>query len=95
MLEQRFGRWLPGWLRDRFMIVEALIEAAKNNSDEALRALAAALPAIAIPGAIIGGILFGFATPTESAAVASVVAFALGMLVYRELRLLLLRRLDV
>jgi len=54
---------------------------------EALRALAEALPAIAIPGAIIGGILFGFATPTESAAVASVVAFALGMLVYRELRI--------
>jgi TRAP-type transport system large permease protein len=54
---------------------------------EALRALAEALPAIAIPGAIIGGILFGFATPTESAAVASVVAFVLGMLVYRELRI--------
>jgi tripartite ATP-independent transporter DctM subunit len=54
---------------------------------EALRALAAALPAVTIPGAIIGGILFGFATPTESAAVASVVALALGMLVYRELRL--------
>lgn len=27
MLEQRFGRWLPGWLRRRYMVVEALIEA--------------------------------------------------------------------
>src|SRR6056297_643284 len=54
---------------------------------QALRALAEAVPAVTIPAAIIGGVLFGFATPTESAAVASVVALLLGTLVYRELKL--------
>ena len=52
---------------------------------EAMRALAAATPALLIPLAIVGGILFGFATPTESAAVASFVAFVVGWLVYGEL----------
>jgi tripartite ATP-independent transporter DctM subunit len=52
---------------------------------EAGKALLYALPAMLIPAAIIGGIIGGVATPTESAAVASVVAFALGWLVYREL----------
>ncbi|TFL19058.1 TRAP transporter large permease [Jannaschia formosa] len=53
---------------------------------EALRALAACLPALTIPVAIIGGILLGIATPTESAAVASTIAFLVGWLVYRELK---------
>ena len=53
---------------------------------EAFSALGQALPAVIIPGAIIGGILFGFATPTESAAIASVIALALGRFVYREVR---------
>ena len=53
---------------------------------EAVRALLDALPALLIPLAIIGGILFGIATPTESAAVASLVAFLVGWLVYEELK---------
>ncbi|GAB4282750.1 MAG: TRAP transporter large permease [Roseovarius sp.] len=53
---------------------------------EALSALLACLPATLIPLAIIGGILFGVATPTESAAVASLIAFLIGWLVYRELK---------
>lgn len=52
---------------------------------EAFRALLAALPALLVPVAIIGGILFGVATPTESAAVASLIAFFVGWLVYRDL----------
>jgi tripartite ATP-independent transporter DctM subunit len=52
---------------------------------DALRALRNALPAFLIPLAIVGGILFGIATPTESAAVASLIAFAIGWLVYREI----------
>lgn len=52
---------------------------------EALRAFTAALPALLVPVAIIGGILFGIATPTESAAVASFIAFFVGWLVYRDL----------
>ncbi|SFR32284.1 TRAP transporter large permease [Litoreibacter janthinus] len=52
---------------------------------EARSALLACLPAALIPAAIIGGILFGIATPTESAAVASMVAFLIGWLVYGEI----------
>ena len=52
----------------------------------ALRALVEAVPAMLIPVAIIGGILFGIATPTESAAVASLIAFLVGWLFYRELK---------
>ena len=53
---------------------------------EAILALLQCLPAALIPVAIIGGILFGVATPTESAAVASLIAFFIGWLVYRELK---------
>ncbi|MFN3280077.1 MAG: TRAP transporter large permease [Tabrizicola sp.] len=52
---------------------------------EAVSALLQCLPAALIPVAIIGGILLGVATPTESAAVASLIAFFIGWLVYREL----------
>ncbi len=52
---------------------------------EALRALRNSLPAFLIPLAIVGGILFGIATPTESAAVASLIAFLVGWLIYREI----------
>ncbi len=54
--------------------------------EEALRAILGALPALLIPVAIIGGILFGVATPTESAAIASLIAFVVGWLVYHELK---------
>ncbi|MCI5112289.1 MAG: TRAP transporter large permease [Marivita sp.] len=53
---------------------------------EALSALLYCTPATLIPIAIIGGILLGIATPTESAAVASLIAFLVGWLVYRELK---------
>ena len=53
---------------------------------DASRALVEALPALLIPVAIIGGILFGVATPTESAAVASLIAFLVGWLAYGELK---------
>ncbi|UWR23045.1 TRAP transporter large permease [Sulfitobacter sp. S190] len=51
------------------------------------QALLSALPAALIPAAIIGGILFGIATPTESAAVASLIAFLVGWLGYGEIRM--------
>ena len=53
--------------------------------DEAYHALLGALPALLVPVAIIGGILFGIATPTESAAIASLIAFLVGWLFYRDL----------
>ena len=53
---------------------------------EAFQALIYCLPAALIPLAIIGGILFGIATPTESAAIASLIAFLIGWLIYGELK---------
>ncbi|MHB0951478.1 MAG: TRAP transporter large permease [Allorhizobium sp.] len=44
-----------------------------------------ALPTLVIPLVIVGGITFGIFTPTESAAVAIVVAILVGTLAYREL----------
>ncbi|SDJ68970.1 TRAP transporter large permease [Billgrantia gudaonensis] len=54
---------------------------------EARRALVMGLPALGIPLIIIGGILLGVATPTESAALASLDALLLGRFLYGELRL--------
>ncbi|MCY4301692.1 MAG: TRAP transporter large permease [Aestuariivita sp.] len=56
------------------------------TSREATHALVEALPALLIPLAIIGGILFGITTPTESAAVASLIAFLVGWLIYGDLK---------
>ncbi len=50
-------------------------------------ALVMGVPTLLIPLVIVGGILAGIATPTESAAVASVAAFILGKFVYRELKI--------
>jgi tripartite ATP-independent transporter DctM subunit len=52
---------------------------------EVLRHLAWGLPAGLVPLVIIGGIIAGIATPTESAALASVAAFLVGRFVYRDL----------
>ena len=47
-------------------------------------ALRNALPALAIPAIIMGGIIFGLFTPTEAAAVAVVYALVVPPLFYRE-----------
>lgn len=52
----------------------------------AIQAIRQCLPAALIPCAIIGGILFGIATPTESAAIASLIAFFIGWQIYKELK---------
>ena len=57
------------------------------SARESVKALVESLPAALIPASIISAILFGVATPTESAAIASVIAFFLGMFVYRHLKL--------
>lgn len=49
------------------------------------RALFVALPALAMPVLILGGLYRGVMTPAESASVASVYALLLGWFVYREL----------
>lgn len=85
---------IPGFiLAGSFFIVVALIGMKRQfpkgewmTKGEALRAIRDALPAFLIPLAIVGGIVFGIATPTESAAVASLIAFGVGWLVYREIK---------
>ncbi|WP_355661675.1 TRAP transporter large permease [Halomonas salifodinae] len=52
---------------------------------QARRYLWMGLPAVSIPLIIIGGILSGLATPTESAALASLAALLIGRYVYRDL----------
>ena len=86
---------IPGLIMaGSFFIVVALIGLSQQfpkgdwmTMPQALRALRDALPAFLIPLAIVGGILFGIATPTESAAVASLIAFGVGWLVYREIHI--------
>jgi tripartite ATP-independent transporter DctM subunit len=57
----------------------------KAKMSERLRTLVAALPALAMPVLILGGLYRGVMTPAESASVASVYAMLLGWFVYREL----------
>ena len=54
---------------------------------EAVRIVQRSLTALLVPVIIIGGILFGFFTPTEAAAVACIYALLLGFLVFRTISL--------
>jgi tripartite ATP-independent transporter DctM subunit len=84
---------IPGLIMaGSFFVVIALIGLKQQfprgtwmTRSEALIALRNSAPAFLIPLAIVGGILFGIATPTESAAVASLIAFLVGWLIYREI----------
>ncbi|MEX3314060.1 TRAP transporter large permease [Sulfitobacter sp. PS-8MA] len=67
-------------------VIEGFPKGAWFTGPQAGAALLSCLPAMLIPAAIIGGILFGIATPTESAAIASLIAFLVGWLVYGELK---------
>jgi C4-dicarboxylate transporter, DctM subunit len=53
----------------------------------ALRATFEALPALFMPIILLGGVLGGFFTPTEAAAVSVVYGLLVGFFLYRELRL--------
>ncbi|MCR9220965.1 MAG: TRAP transporter large permease [Alphaproteobacteria bacterium] len=86
---------IPGLiLAGAFFLVIAILgvfhefpRVARPARAEALKALAGGLPALSIPVVIIGGILLGWATPTESAALAVLAAFVIGRFVYGELTL--------
>jgi tripartite ATP-independent transporter DctM subunit len=76
------------------MVVVAIIARRRNYPSEpratfgeAFRGLADGLLAIVTPAIIMGGILGGYFTPTEASVVACVYALALGMIVYRELKI--------
>ena len=55
--------------------------------EEAARAIVDGLPALSIPVVIIGGIVSGLATPTESAALAVLAAFLIGRFIHGDLKL--------
>ena len=86
---------IPGlMLSASFFVIIALVGLTQSfpkgkwmNRSEALAALRDCLPAALIPVAIVGGILLGVATPTESAAVASLIAFLIGRFIYRDLKI--------
>ncbi|TCK04196.1 TRAP transporter large permease [Marinobacterium mangrovicola] len=85
---------LPGLLMSfLFFVVIALVGLVQQYPkgdwpDKAQRReyLLMGLPAASIPLVIIGGILTGLATPTESAALASLAALLIGKYIYKDLK---------
>ena len=83
---------IPGILVSAGMAVPVFIIAKKRNYPreeppslpEFMRILGKAMPALLIPVIIMGGILFGWFTPTEAAAVAVVYALIVPPIFYRE-----------
>jgi tripartite ATP-independent transporter DctM subunit len=88
------GGFIPGVLMGIFLMVTVAIISKRRGYPreqratlrELLVATLKATPAWGSPLIIIGGILAGTFTPTEAAAVASVYALIVGMLVYKEIR---------
>lgn len=86
---------VPGILMGLAMMVTAWLIARRRDFPrvpfqgvaELARSFMGAFWALAMTGLIIGGLLSGLATPTETAVVASVYAFVVGAFVYRELPL--------
>jgi len=87
------GGYIPGVLVALGMAVPTFVIARKRNYPREpaptlvsfVGALRKALPGLMIPVIIMGGILLGWFTPTEAAAVAVVYALAVPPLFYREL----------
>jgi tripartite ATP-independent transporter DctM subunit len=85
---------VPGVLVGVGLMIAIAIEARRRDLPRsagwpsvaiALRTIARAAPALALPPLILVVILAGIATPTEAAVVAAALAFVLGRFVYREL----------
>jgi len=57
----------------------------KATREERFDSLIDGIPALVAPGIIVGAIIFGVATPTESAAVAAFYVLFLGIFIYRNL----------
>ncbi len=86
---------IPGILMGLAMMVTTYIIARRQEFPrqewrgftELLKAFIGAFWAIAMTALIIGGLLSGIATPTETAIVASIYAFVVGRFIYKELPL--------
>ncbi len=87
------GGYIPGILIGLALMSVAYLIAKKRrypkspakNLSEAVHSLSDGVFALIMPFIIIGGILLGIFTPTESGAVACVYAFLVGKFVYKEL----------
>jgi TRAP-type transport system large permease protein len=87
---------IPGLLMGAALMISAYRTASKNNYPRAERratvrevlvSFKQALVALLMPAIILVGILGGFFTPTEAAAVAVFYAFLVGIFVYRNIKL--------
>jgi len=89
------GGVIPGIVMGVCLMVYSYIVARKHGYQpehayslgHALRATVEALPALFMPIILLGGVLGGFFTPTEAAAVSVVYGILVGFFVYRELKL--------
>lgn len=92
---------IPGTLLGLGLLIAIFLLGLKNpypkgkwlSKEEAIKAALQALPALSIPVVIILGILLGFATPTESAGLACLIALLIGIFVYKELKFSVLHKL--
>ena len=83
----------PGILMGLYLLVVSFFISRKRNYPASERAslgrmistIVGALPALIMPGIILGGILTGIVTPTEAGVVAVVYGIIVGGLVYKEL----------
>jgi C4-dicarboxylate transporter DctM subunit len=90
-----FGGFIPGVLVGFVLMVVTFIFAKKRNyprSDimtpkEMLWAIIKGIPALMTIVILLGGIMVGFFTPTEAAAVAVLYSLALGMFYYKEIKI--------
>lgn len=89
------GGIIPGVLLGVGYMVVIYLTARKENFpkykeklelNKVVKAVVYALPALIIPLVIVGGILTGVFTPTESGAIACFVAFIAGMFIYKSLK---------
>ncbi len=86
---------VPGLLLTTgFIVVVAILGIVRNfprgqwlDRREALRAAVRGLPSTAVPVIIVGGILAGIFSPTESAAAAALAALIIGRYIHKELDL--------
>lgn len=80
------GMMLGHWLYAR-REPERYADAEPFSAPRLWTAFVAALPALAMPVIVAGGIIFGIVTPTEAAVLAVVAGILIGLFAYRELKL--------
>src|SRR5699024_2926814 len=86
---------IPGVLLMLAFFAVAYIYAKKHNFPTKERASISVIfktflrasPALIVPFFIIGGIFSGYFTPTEAGAIGSVIAFIVGMFIYKDLKM--------